>query len=135
MNGDRIVQQAREYIGVPFLHQGRSKRGVDCVGLVVRVAQDLGLSRYDFTEYGMDPNLSQFMRVLRACPDWERIPITDRQSGDVLVLALNVPCHVAIYTGSGVIHAMSLRGKVCEHRLTSDWKRKVRECYRFKGVE
>src|SRR5579863_4434009 len=39
-----IVAKAREYIGTPFVHQGRTKgQAIDCVGLVICTASELGL--------------------------------------------------------------------------------------------
>jgi len=137
MKADIVVNQARGYLGVPFVHQGRSDKGLDCVGLVVRVAHDLGLSKYDFKEYKSTPNSHTFMEVCRACEDWSRIPITEMKPGDILTISFtSSPCHLAIVApGFNIIHALSLRGKVCEHRLSAGWRKKIRECYRFKGVE
>lgn len=53
MNGERIVEIARSYVGVPWKHQGRSRTGLDCVGLVYRVWCDLGFDpAVDGTGYG-----------------------------------------------------------------------------------
>ena len=40
---DTIAITARTYLGVRFVHQGRSIQGVDCLGLLMLVAQELGL--------------------------------------------------------------------------------------------
>jgi cell wall-associated NlpC family hydrolase len=47
-----IVAAARTYLGVPWRHQGRTRAGLDCAGLIVMVARDLALSDYDSTAYG-----------------------------------------------------------------------------------
>ena len=59
-----IVDQARGYLGTPFLHQGRTRHGLDCVGLVIRVAHDLGLSDYDIDHYARAPSGRMMARVL-----------------------------------------------------------------------
>ena len=39
-----IIAKAREYLGTPFFHQGRLKgRRMDCVGIALCVAEDLGM--------------------------------------------------------------------------------------------
>jgi len=136
MDANIVITQARKYVGTPFLHQGRTDKGLDCVGLIARVAKDLNLSNYDFLQYNQIPNPILFMSILRSCPDWDRISIQEITVGDVLVLKLSeYPCHLAfLATESRIIHALSLRGRVCEHRLSSDWRRKIRDCFRFKGV-
>ena len=136
MDAVTIISQARKYVGTPFHHQGRSKRGLDCVGLIARVAKDLGLSEYDFLQYDRIPNPLLFMSILRSCPDWDRVPLQEMREGDVLIFKLSsYPCHLAFLATEGrIIHALSLRGRVCEHRLSSDWRRKIRDCFRFKGV-
>lgn len=49
---EQIIAKAREFIGTPYLHQGRVKgAGIDCCGLVIQVAKELGLSDYDLTGY------------------------------------------------------------------------------------
>ncbi len=60
--GDEIVDAARKYISVRWRHQGRHRKfGIDCVGLLVLTAQDLGLSSYDFTEYQPHPVGGDFL--------------------------------------------------------------------------
>jgi cell wall-associated NlpC family hydrolase len=34
-----IVSAARSWLGVPWRHQGRTRQGVDCAGLVVLVGR------------------------------------------------------------------------------------------------
>jgi cell wall-associated NlpC family hydrolase len=39
----QIVAKAKSFIGTPWKHQGRSRRAVDCVGLVIAIADELGV--------------------------------------------------------------------------------------------
>jgi hypothetical protein len=55
----QVATQARAWIGTPFAHQHRARGvGVDCVGLVIGVARELGLvpSCFDVTGYGSVPD-------------------------------------------------------------------------------
>jgi cell wall-associated NlpC family hydrolase len=44
-----VVKAARSWLGTPYIHQHRAKgHGVDCVGLVIGVARELGIVAPDF---------------------------------------------------------------------------------------
>jgi len=130
-----VVSKAREYLGTKFRHQGRLKGiGVDCVGLIVGVAHELGLSNFDAKNYGRDPDPKMMREVLNR----EMIPIkvNDAQPGDVLWMVFyKEPQHLAIKTDVGIIHSYSGVGKVVEHVLDHTWRSRIREAYRFKGTE
>lgn len=55
VTGKMVAEQARTYCGVPILEGGRDRNGIDCIGLVLAVARDLGLHcPQDFTNYGLN---------------------------------------------------------------------------------
>src|SRR5687767_7481722 len=43
ISGHEVIGVARNWLGVPYRHQGRSRLGVDCIGLAVVVARELDL--------------------------------------------------------------------------------------------
>ena len=51
-----LADAARGYIGTPFRHRGRSRLGVDCVGLGVLAYADCGVAVPDFRLYGREPH-------------------------------------------------------------------------------
>ena len=68
-----ICQQARTWLGTPFKHQGRVKGvGVDCLGLLIGVAQELDLrdaqgrklAAFDALDYGHVPDEKRLWRGL-----------------------------------------------------------------------
>jgi cell wall-associated NlpC family hydrolase len=127
----RVMETARTYLGVPFKHQGRTRSGVDCVGLIVCVAHDLGLSKADFTAYPRVPDGRTFQAELRKHLDQK---FGDPEPGDIVVLALGpYPCHVGIITDHGIIHALERCNRVAEHRLSSDWRAKIRGVYAWRN--
>lgn len=130
----QIIRTARHYVGVPFKHQGRTGDGLDCIGLIIRVAHDLGLSTADFKAYTREPNARVFFDNL--AHHLTRKP-GEPEPGDVIAFALpKYPCHVAIYTDLGtIIHALSKRGSVVEHTLSEDWRRRIRSVWEMPGVE
>lgn len=121
---NETVRIAREYIGTPYHHQARLKgHGVDCVGLVVCVARELGVlpSNVDVTGYGRIPDGKALMHHLTAHLD--EVQKEDMAPGDVVCVAFDKwPQHVGIlgnyiHGGLSLIHADMDRVKVIETRL------------------
>lgn len=136
MTADDIVTAARALVGVPFKHQGRTRNGLDCAGLVVHVAATLGLKYTDHGGYARSPSDGLLESALDMQPCLELLPNkADMQAGDVLLMRFKEPQHLGIYTGENIIHSYSTVGKVCEHRLADVWKARIMRVYRFKGTE
>src|SRR5687767_14104668 len=99
---DRIVAAARSWIGTPFAHQGRTRGpngGVDCVGVVIKVAQELGLSEFDTRGYTAAPDAVEMQRLLEAHLDYVPAPARlNVRPGDVLWFRAPQPQHLAIVT-------------------------------------
>ena len=56
MTPEAIVASARAAIGTPFRHQGREAgRGLDCAGLLVHVAREIGAEPRDRGGYARMP--------------------------------------------------------------------------------
>jgi cell wall-associated NlpC family hydrolase len=127
----QIVDEARAYIGCRWHHQGRSRAGVDCVGLVIRVAHGLGLSAFDIADYSRQPDPTMMRSLLAQHME----PVGQPQIGDVLLMKFErEPQHVAIVTNQGIIHAYAQARRVVEHRLDSLWKSRIVGAYQFKGI-
>lgn len=127
---------ALSWVGVPFAHQGRSRaHGVDCVGLVLGVANELGLlpPDTDVTGYRRAPDGS----MLRLCDEWmDRAPLADSH---VAVLRFSVaPQHLAVLVPRGAgwafVHALERNGAVVTHRVDEAWRRRIVATYRLRGV-
>lgn len=144
---NQIIQTAREYVGTPFEHQGRLKGyACDCVGLLLMVADDLGLvdvdglplRRYDYMNYHEQP-LDAF--VHEECKRRLIVkPISEMQDGDTLTLRTpSVPCHVAFVSTWGgmrcMVHAYAGIGKVVENVIDKAWYRRIEGCFGIPGVE
>lgn len=117
-----IVAAARRWLGVPFRHQGRSRQGIDCAGLIELVGVDLGLmSRLTPAQlrYARVPNPNQMRRSLES--HLIEIEKDAWMTGDVLWLrVMNLPMHLAIATEHSMIHAYSHAGRVVENGFPSD---------------
>ena len=101
--GQKLVDDAREYLGTPYVLGGRSKDGIDCSGLVKNVLEG----------YGIDaPHDSSKQAGLGT----EVPSLAEAKPGDLLVF--NNGHHIGIYAGDNkVIHAPSPGKKVVEQEL------------------
>lgn len=128
---EKIIHAARSYIGVPWKHQGRSIHGLDCAGLVVRVAHDLELSAFDTSDYGRDPLGGRLQLIL----EQEAVRNDQYQLGSILLMRFkDEPQHLAIVSDYGIIHAHAAVRKVVEHRLDDLWRSRIVAAYDFPGV-
>jgi cell wall-associated NlpC family hydrolase len=137
VTGEDMAAKALEYVDVPFVHAGRSWTGVDCVGLLLCVAHDLGLTEWD------DVNYSTIVEVQRMRQDVERFgdPVDwqDRQVGDIILFKVAGSAqHVAMITQLGdeprMVHALMGVDKVVEQRIDPPWERRVVQVYRWRGI-
>lgn len=133
----RIVDTARRYVGTPFRHQGRGAGGLDCVGLLIAIARDLGLPHPDVTGYTRRAEgmgfLSHFQRQL------QEIPLSEAGPGDVLVFVETVyPCHTGLcserHGAPHLIHAHAPRRLVIEEPFEGVWRQKLRFAFRFPNL-
>ena len=140
---DKVIAQARQWLGVPFRHQGRSRKGCDCLGLLIGVAGELGLKArdgrrlvtWDERGYGRLPDEKRLKQALAAAL-WE-IEIREIAAGDVVLMEVDGRVQhlgmVAPYAADdlGIIHAYAPFGKVVEHRLTKDWEKRIHHVFRI----
>lgn len=135
---DEIVATARSYEGVRWKHTGRTRVGLDCAGLIVRCANDLSLSNFDFIGYGRRPNVKEFTKAMidGGC---YRIPHKDLAHGDVLRFAIEGwPVHVGIYEvdergHKWAIHAYLPHKQVTRERLRPELEQTISTVWRFPG--
>lgn len=143
VTGPDVVAAARGWLGTPFQHQQRTKGlAVDCAGLVIGVARELGLvpADFDVTHYPRQPD---GVSLLRWCEEhMARIEQAAMRPGDVVVVAFDVrPQHLGIvgdyrHGGLSMIHAYehAMVHKVVEHRLMFSQAMQFRAAYRLRGV-
>ncbi len=136
MTADDILNHARQCLGTPFRHQGRMVGfGLDCAGVAIHVARQIGGGHLDVSGYGRTPADGQLERSLDAQPCLERVALGHRQAGDLLLMRFaSDPQHLAICAGETIIHAYEHVGQCCEHRLSSMWAARIVRVYRFRGM-
>jgi cell wall-associated NlpC family hydrolase len=123
-----VVAEARSWIGTRWIHQGRNRHGVDCIGLVVVVRRELGLGGYDVAGYPREPDGTFLAHFFNA--GGVRVGILKAQPADLLLFKdARSPCHVGIITARNddtlrMTHAAASRRKVVEELVIHEWQRK-----------
>lgn len=139
---DEAWQIAMSMIGVPFLHMGRSERGVDCIGLLMLTAWAQGWEAIDNPHYGREPSRSNASFNLA---DYLRANLGDAvtrpmQPNDVLLMRFQphfAPSHLALVAPHsiagqlGVVHTYGEIGRVAFHRLCEPRLSQIVEVYQW----
>lgn len=128
---DDVIAAARGYLGVRWHHQGRSRAGIDCAGLIIAVANDLGLSAFDTADYGHIPSAQRMQQHLND----QAVRIYDLRPGCILLMKFEAePQHLAIYAGRTMIHALMQARAVVEHNYGEPWPSRTVAYYDFPGL-
>lgn len=130
--GRDVVDEARSWVGAPFRHQGRSRHGVDCVGLIIVVLQELKLieKNFEIINYGRLPSGELIKRAMQHCT-----PLPRPCAGSMCVIAwTRLAAHVAIATPDTLIHSYESVGKVVEHGYRGRWNKLTHSVWALPGV-
>lgn len=131
-----FIAEARAYVaeGVRFRHQGRSRRGVDCAGLLLASMAAIGRPIADLPAYGREP-LGDGLRAMLVANLGEPVPKAGMRPGDVVLMKFRgEPSHVGLigdyaHGGCSLIHAYAMMKKVVEHRIDEEWSGYITEVF------
>lgn len=142
----QVEAAARRLVGTPWLHCGRTPGpggGLDCVGVLVALARDIGYPCKDHGAYARTPAGESLLNALNACLD--PLDVRCMGPGDIVVFwmdprtrqAQHVAVLVASPCGLGMVHTWD-RGRqddrVVEVHLNQTWRRRVCAAYRLRGM-
>src|SRR5215471_164118 len=144
-----ILTALDAYIGLPFVHQSRfavlpdgTRTGGDCLGLLLRVAWDVGVPLEDSPDYEASTN--GILLRLECQRQLVEIGVADVRPGDVVQWAEHAgvespPCNVAWvgWRGGGLTLVHAVRepyNSVVEHGLRPPWPQRIRWAYSLPGV-
>ena len=129
-----VVKAARSWIGTKWRHRGRSKFGIDCVGLVYLSRIEAGLPIEDQKGYGREPWNDKLRQELRR-QFGEPISESEWDYGDVVLFAVGdkAPRHIGIladykYGGFSLIHSHNFNN-TCEIPLNNETELDLIEVY------
>lgn len=133
-----FIQEARAWIGTPYVHQAHCKgAGTDCLGLVRGVWRVvLGPEPEEIPAYTQDwSEPSGDETIMQAAERWLiRKPLGDAAPADVLLFRMRDGCvakHLGIQTeGASFVHAYTGHG-VIESPLSTPWVRRIAARFRF----
>ena len=132
-----IVASARDWIGTRYRHQGRTRHGIDCAGLIIRIGHEHGLITYDTDGYQRRSTGEDIINHFEA-GGMDRIPNPlAAEPGDVILTRDDIfPCHAAMVVDGGkIVHAYAKRRAVVIEDHTEEWRRKTVAAFRFRGLE
>jgi cell wall-associated NlpC family hydrolase len=130
-----FVATARERLGTPFRHQGRSERGLDCGGLLAFSLRAVGREPNDTIGYGRVPYKAT-LRAVMVDNFGDPVPKDQMREGDVALMDFGGEArHVGIITnhplgGFAILHAYAVNKKVVEHRMDAKWIQDIKEVFR-----
>lgn len=134
---EQVVREAMSWRGVPYHHTGRSRAGVDCVGLLWVVGEALGLRMHDFRAYDPSPNPAVLLREIGIGMDEvrDRSQIVPGHALMFRVSAHGPPQHFGVLVSkTTMVHAMSSVHKVVEVSIGRLWSRLMCGAWSFRGV-
>jgi len=133
---DNLIETARQYLGVPYLHHGRDKRGMDCIGLFVACGRELGIPIWDDLTYTTKVNPKHLIAGLNQHAVQDVRPVLEPGRMALMQFSSGAGLtHTALITEQGILHAYNKRRAVVEHRINDAWKKRIIRTYKLNGVD
>ena len=135
---NELISECRTYLGVPWKHQGRSRKGVDCVGFLLLALKHLSIETIETKGYSRHPDGVKLKEIMDSQPSFEKVNSPYKRGDIVLLRIRKEPQHVALLTESGtaelgMIHSFNGgEKKVVEHDFAEYWRQKIVSVYRLK---
>jgi cell wall-associated NlpC family hydrolase len=120
-----VIEHARTWVGVRFLHQGRSRNGADCLGFIAGMMAELGVTTpLEFLPKNYARNPQSLLRITLGSMTRE-IPLQPAAFVLIKFPFAKEAGHGAIYTGTSLIHSFAGVGRVVEHGYGQPWLKRT----------
>lgn len=141
VSAQQLIDAARSLVGVPYVHQGHSKFGVDCLGFLFVSAEIAGIDLQQQIQdsvgrilwnYGRKGQASTVQRISTSL-----VPSFKSEPGSVVLFTLpgaKHPHHFGICSGPTLIHANAVQKRVVEHGYRAQWVTWTHSRWRMPGV-
>jgi hypothetical protein len=112
VSAEDIVKYARSWIGTRWTHQGRTEKGIDCVGLLYKTAQHFNLPGEDILGYRRQPG-REFLGHIKKFSLATRLPI----NGAIGIFNDTVmPCHTGVFAVDSTGHVTVIHAEAYPKR-------------------
>ena len=145
---ERVAEAALSLRGLPFVHQGRSASGIDCVGLLVMLGGilDYPFPIHDLNDYARTPSATKLVEMMRK--NLDEIPVEEVKMGDIYLMRVGgvKPRHTSIRVSDitdathnkfpMMVHALNqskTNNRVVIHKI-SRWKKNFVKGFRIRGL-
>ena len=142
MTGLDVAKLALYWLNTPYLHQGRNGQGLDCIGLIIVIAWELGIipEDFDYQGYSQDADGTLGRVIAKYCDRWKN---TELSPGLLVVLLVDGEEHHVGVLGEydpdrdrySLIHTCRKRGKVVAEPFTKFWQDKVSSYWALPDVD
>lgn len=123
----------KKYLGIPFLHRGRTIKGLDCYGLIILIYKDLGFKIYDIGEYDLDWGIKGGnLFVENYHKQWEQVEVP--KLFDIVLFAnnKNLVVHGGIMLDNNRFLHTCKAGTVIGNLNSKEWQAHIAGFFRLK---
>jgi cell wall-associated NlpC family hydrolase len=130
-----MYEWVKNYIGIPFVSNGRTKEGCDCYGLVRLVLRnEYGVELPELSDdYDNALNVAETARLFA-----EQKPVLAveklleaKETAVVVITEHGHPCHLGIVAGNGfILHTGIKTGSVCQRATHPGLRGRIEGYYR-----
>lgn len=131
-----VVHEARRWIGTPYVHQGRTRHGVDCIGFIICVrnaCEHWPQALKETRTYDRAPKNGLLLeKIMGHCE-----PLEVPEDGCVVLIRWPLskePSHVALHAGGHILHSYQRAKQVIETGYRGMWLRDTHSLWRLPGV-
>jgi len=127
----------KNYIGIPFVSNGRNKEGCDCYGLVRLVLwNEYGVELPELSDdYADARNIAETARLFK-----ERLPVFaakkiagPEEAAVAVITECGRPCHLGVTAGDGyILHTTVKTGAACQRSTHPGLRGRIEGYYRVR---